>query len=458
MEHLTLAISILFAGYYVINVLLMLAGIVAIKGELGTRPETSASRLLPITVIIPAYNEEDTIVSTIRVLAAQKYPFLDIIVVNDGSGDGTLRELVRAFSLVQETVRFRQYITTAGIRGCYRSAAMPSLQVIDKDNGGKADAINAGLNLAGSELVCILDADVIPEKHAMLYMVQPFVQKPGENVLVTGGNVRIHHGSSVPMGTIEYLSTPKKWIYLLQILEYIRSFSLFRLGWSAINSVPLVSGAAGMFRRVELLRLGGFQKFSKGEDMEIIMRLHEYYLRANKPYRIIQLVRPVIFTGAPSSIKELAGQRKRWQVGLLSTLRVYKHLIFNRKFKAIGILVLPYFLIFEALSPFIEMGSYLALGLASMAKLMSFEYWLVFIFTIIGGGALNNLCAIVSESHYLRLYTRRIDLVKLMAIGVLEPFGYHQLNQLWKIQATFTYLSKTHLKSTWQPPKREGDE
>ncbi len=353
-------------------------------------------------------------------------------------------------------MRYKDYIKTKPVKALYYNKSYDKLRVIDKDNGGKSDAINTGLNIATeSEYICVIDADVCLEKNALYYVVQPIVNCRADNVVAAGGNIRIGIGSDITNGTVHNLATPGSLLILFQILEYIRSFSLFRIGWNAANAVPLLSGAFGVFKRADVIHSGGYQKFSKGEDMEMTLRLHERYLNRKEQYKVVQLVRPLCFTGAPSSLKELAGQRTRWQVGLLSGLMVYRHMVGRPRYGVLGMVTLPYLLLFEAASPFLEIIGYLLIILNFFVLHHSPAVFSWLIVSIIGGSLFVNLAALLTEALVVKLYTRPLDLLKLLVVGLLEPFGYHQLNQYWKIKATFQYYRNIHLKSTWQPPKRD---
>lgn len=455
METSAAILSTLFGLYYLINVALMVAALISIKNQLCGPARHCREPLPQVTVIVPAYNEAVDIVSTAKTILNQRYPNYNLVIVNDGSTDGTLDCLIQEFGLKNMPFAHKDCLVTKPVLGCYGSAALNNLKVIDKENGGKSDAINAGLNASkDSSYVCIVDADVVLEQNALLHAVQAIGQGSGDNVVAIGGNIRIVQGSRVPGGKVAALATPGAPLQLFQILEYLRSFSLFRLGWNGLNAIPILSGAFGVFKRDDLMLVGGYQKFSRGEDMEITLRLHERSLRKDAPYRIVQLVRPLCFTGAPSSLKELAGQRRRWQVGLLSCLKLYSHLMFRPRFGGLGVVALPYLLVFEALSPFLEFLGYALIG-ASFVSGHSPELFLGFLMAVLGGALLVNLATVLIEAFILQLYTGPADLAKLFVIGMLEPFGYHQLNQWWKIQATFSFFRNIHLKSNWQPPKRD---
>jgi cellulose synthase/poly-beta-1,6-N-acetylglucosamine synthase-like glycosyltransferase len=456
MEIISAILFALFCTYYSINIILMVSAIWSIKNQLCEDVPLSMGDLPHITIIVPAYNEKCTIVGTVKTILKQKYPKFSMVVVNDGSSDCTLDTLVLEFGLELTPAVHKDYLLTKAIRGSYSSKALSRLLVLDKENGGKSDAINAGLNVSTeSSYVCVIDADVILEQNALFHAVQAILNGSGGCVVAAGGNIRIGCGSEVSDGAVTRLSTPGSLIHLLQILEYLRSFSLFRLGWNSLNAVPILSGAFGVFKRDVVMHLGGYQKFSKGEDMEITLRLHEYNLKGGSPYRIVQLVKPLCFTGAPSTLQELAGQRRRWQVGLLSCLKVYSHLLFRPRFGALGMVALPYLLVFEAISPFLEIAGYVLIGVNFFVLHQSPEVFLWFVMVVIGGALFVNIATVLTEAFILQLYKGFFDLFKLLLVGMIEPFGYHQLNQLWKIQATFGFFKNIQLKSTWQPPKRD---
>jgi len=449
-------LTALFCCYYIINIFLIFSAVLSIENELKQPDSRNLDSFPHVTIVIPAYNEEHDIVNTVHTILQQKYANFALVVVNDGSKDDTLQKLIREFKLEKTPLKYKDYIKTKTIVAMYCNPSNSRLRVLDKENGGKSDAINAGLNVATeSEYVCVIDADVTLENNALYYVVQPIVQRRMENVVATGGNIRIGIGSEITNGNVCKLATPGSLLILMQILEYVRSFSLFRLGWNSSNAVPLLSGAFGVFKRSDIMNSGGYQKFSKGEDMEIILRLHERYLTKKENYRIVQLVRPLCFTGAPSNINELAGQRTRWHIGLLSGLKVYSHMIFRPRYGVLGMVSLPYLLVFEAISPILEILGYLFIAVNFFVFHQSSDMFVWFLLSIIGGSLFVNLAAIMTEALIMRLYTRPTDLLKLLLVGILEPLGYHQLNQYWKIKATFQYYMNIHLKSTWQPPKRD---
>jgi cellulose synthase/poly-beta-1,6-N-acetylglucosamine synthase-like glycosyltransferase len=448
-------IIIFFLGFYYLSTLgLIPLGLSSIRLEKKRVLKGGTKELPAITILIPAFNESRVIVRTIRSALTQKYPAVEILVLNDGSTDATFEILSKEFNLGPESLIYHEKISTRPVLSAYRSLLFPNLRVINKVQGGKADALNTGFNLAVHDLVCILDADVVLDPYALLYLVQPMLGREGTSTAVVGGNVRILQGNLISDGKVKELKTPERFFYLFQVLEYIRSFSLFRLGWSRLNALPVISGAFGLCRKKEVIRLGGYQRLSLGEDMEFILRVHEHATRHRKPYSIIQLALPQCYTGAPADLRDLRNQRIRWHLGLLSSLRVYNHLIGRPSYKALGLISLPYLLLFEVLAPFFEiMGYGLLLGVCS-AGFLSGDFLALFLLTIIGGGVLGNVGSLMAEVWFMGLFRKRIDLIRLLLAGILEPFGYHQINQWWKIQATWIFFRRIHASSTWISPGR----
>ena len=303
---------------------------------------TEISHYPKISLLIPAYNEEDTIVESVIHAVNQEYPNLDIIVINDGSKDRTLELLIDAFELDKvcgETVQ--DVIPTQEIRHLYRSHALPSLIVIDKKNGGKADALNSGINFAQTEYILCVDADTLLTQNTIRYLVTPFLLD--DRVVITSGSVRI-------LPSPEHSSIFSN----LQQIEFVNSISLFRSGWNFFNANLIVSGALGLFKKDIMVQVGGYHNLAIGEDMEIIIRIHRYLCESKRPYKIIQLAAPTCFTTALSTLSEMSRQRKRWQKGLLSSVRLNLRLILNPTYKWVGMAGLPFYILFEIVAPFAE--------------------------------------------------------------------------------------------------------
>ena len=404
-----------------------------------------------VSVLVPAYNEETGIVDTVRSLLMLNYPQFEVIVISDGSTDRTLEVLQSAFGLFRAPGRYDSAVPTADLRGVYRSVALREVVVIDKANGGKADAINAGLNAARFPLICVIDADSIVEEHALTRAVLPFIEDP--TTVAAGGIVRIGNGCRVDQGRVTDVRAPRSWLATFQVVEYLRAFLAARVTHSAFNALLIVSGAFGVFRRDIVLEAGGMRTDTVGEDMELVVRLHRVCREQRRPYRIVFQPDPVVWTEAPETTAVLSRQRNRWQRGTLQVLEQHRALFGNPRYGRIGLLALPYYAIFEMLGPVIEVVALvvtvvgLALGLVdwNMAKL-------VFMAAILYG-TLISIASVLLEEMSFRRYLRLLDVLKLLAAAVAENFGYRQLTTFWRLRGTIDYWRG---RNEWGTMTRKG--
>ena len=404
-----------------------------------------------ISVVAPAYNEESTVAESVRSLLLLNYPLFEVVLVNDGSKDRTLDVAVRTFDLVRAPVAYEQPIPTQPIRGVYRSLSGTDLVMIDKDNGGKADAINAGINAARYPLVCVLDADSLLEEHALSRAVLPFIEDPV--TVAAGGIIRIVNGSRVERGRVVDVRLPGNVLAAVQVVEYLRAFLAGRVAQSALKMLLIVSGAFGVFKRDAVIKAGGFRTDTIGEDMELIVRLHRLYRERGTPYRIVFLPDPVCWTEAPESTATLKRQRNRWQRGTMQVLGFHWRMLFNPRYGAVGLVALPYYLVFEALAPVAELMGY-ALTAAGVAfGLLDFVFAELLFLAAVVYGTLISLLSIVLEELAFRRYPRALDLVKLAALGIVENFGYRQLTIWWRFIGVVDYLRG---KQTWGVMTRKG--
>ena len=386
----------------------------------------------PIALLAPAYNEAQTIENSTRSLLALDYPEFEIIVINDGSKDDTLGVLTRAFALASVERDYDAPLAHAPIRAIYRSAVSERLIVIDKENGGKADALNAGLNLARAPLVCSMDADSILEPDALLRAAQPFVEDP-QNVIATGGTVRIANGCIVSEGRVTEVGVSTNIWALLQTVEYLRAFLLARLAWSKIGALTIVSGAFGLFRRSVLIEIGGYALKTVGEDMELIVRLHRHFREQKRPYRIAFVPEPVCWTEAPETLSVLARQRARWQRGALETFTKHRDMLFNPRYGRVGALGLGQVLLFDVMGPIIELGGYVLMPLLWLLGLLSVDYMLAYLALTFALGVAISVGSLALEEAELRRFPKARDLIVLALAAVLENFGYRQLNSYWRL-------------------------
>ncbi len=393
----------------------------------------------PISVLAPAFNEEANVVDNVRSLLMLDYPLFEVILINDGSSDRTLGRLVDAFDLRPSARSFERALPCQPIRGVYESTTYSNLVVVDKENGGKADALNGGLNLSLYPLFCAIDADSILEPDALLRLVRPFVDAPGITI-AAGGVVRVANGCEIHGGRVHSVRLPRRALPLIQIVEYLRAFLFGRMGWSSGNSLLVISGAFGMFEKQAAVLAGGYAVDSVGEDMELVVRMHRYRRERRQPYRIGFVPDPICWTEVPVSLRVLRRQRTRWQRGLIDTLVRHRAMIGRPRYGSVGLLSLPGFVVFEMLSPLVELSGYIlmpvmwALGLLSPAGA-----WIFFVLAIMYMVMVSAL-AVLLEDLAFRRYPSVLDLGRLLVGAVLENFGFRQLTVWWRVRAFWEYL------------------
>jgi len=393
-----------------------------------------------VSIVVPAFNEELTIVETIRALLALEYEAREVVIVNDGSTDGTLALLERTFQLVSAPVAFEQPLTAEPVRGLYRSVSEPDLVVVDKKNGGsKADAANAGINVASGELVLIIDADTVLEADALSRAVLPFLDDPA--TVAFGGNIGIANGCRIERGRVVEVALPGSWLARFQIVEYTRAFLLARQVSASQNALVLISGAFGLFRRDAVIAVGGYDRNAIGEDMDLTIRLQRDFRERREPARLAFDPTPLCWTQAPEDLRSLQSQRCRWRRGLLQVLWRNRRMIGNPRFGKVGLLTLPYTLVFEGLGPLLELGGYLVLVPAALLGLLSWTYLVLMITISVLFGVSVTLLAVLLSDLTTRRYMRGSDLAILVAAGVFESFGYRQVNSLWGCIGTVQALT-----------------
>ena len=394
----------------------------------------------PITLMAPAYNEALTIVESIRSLLALQYPNFEVVVVNDGSKDETLQVLIDAFELTPTHRHHHLAAPCAPIRGLYSGAKQPRLLVIDKENGGKADALNAALNLSRAPIVCSMDADSLLEPDALLRAVRPFVDDP-ERTIAVGGTIRIANGCKIAFGRVVEVRAPRNLLALLQTVEYLRAFLMARLAWSKIEALTIISGAFGLFRRQAVLDVGGYSHGTVGEDMELVVKLHKHYRRLGKPYRIAFTPEPVCWTEAPESRSVLARQRARWHRGALETFFRHRDMILNPRYGRIGVIGFGHILLVDVLGPFIEVFGYLLVPAFWLLGLLSADYLWAMLAVTFGFGIVISVGALALEEVELRRFPDAKSLMILMGAAVLENFGYRQINNFWRLRGAWQFLT-----------------
>jgi len=419
---------VLLNGYYFVSSILSFRALRRYSRSLRAADTADLIRhgdVPPVTVLVPAYNESANCLATIRSLLDLEYPHFEVLFVNDGSTDNTLSAIAEAYQLVPADRMTTSSLGRRQVRGIYQSARSSRLWVIDKENGGKPDALNVGLDYCHTPLFCALDADTALERDALLRLCRSFLEN-GDTV-AAGGIVRVANGSLFRDGHVRDVRLPRSWLARLQVMEYLRAFLAGRMGWSSMDVLLIVSGAFGMFRREVVVAAGGYSSRTVGEDMELIVRLHRHLREREQRYAISFVPDPVAWTEVPDSLRVLTRQRDRWQRGLIQSLSLHKRMLFNPRYGRIGMVAFPYFWFMEGLGPVVEFLGYVAFALTILLGWAAPWFVLAFLLLAVFSGIALSLAAVALEELSFRRYHRRSDFGLLMVCAVLENFGYRQL-------------------------------
>jgi cellulose synthase/poly-beta-1,6-N-acetylglucosamine synthase-like glycosyltransferase len=460
-EHAGLVIMALTTAYFFLWALTQIGmgGVAALQIWRYQRRQSRRARALAdrvstplVSIVVPAHNEELTVVQSIRALLAMDYEAREIVVVNDGSADGTLALLHKTFALLPAPLAYVQPLPTARVRGIYRSASDPALVVVDKESGGcKSDASNAGINAASGDLVLVIDADTVLEPDALTRTILPFLEDP--STVAVGANVAIANGCCIENGRLTRVALPRSWFARLQIVEYMRVFLLFRVACAASNSLLILSGAFGLFRRDAVIAVGGYDHDAIGEDMDLTIRLQRYHRARRLPFRIVFDPAPLCATQAPEDWVSLRSQRWRWRRGLMQVLWRYRGLMGNPRYGLVGFGSLPYTAVFEGLAPLLEFASYVLMTVALVIGAFDWQHYVVvvIIWTLLGTAV--SMTAVLLNDVATRRYMTGGDLTRLVVIALIENYGYRQLNTWWGFVGTVQSLTG---KRGWGSMKRRA--
>jgi cellulose synthase/poly-beta-1,6-N-acetylglucosamine synthase-like glycosyltransferase len=452
----------LFLYYTATNVVYLILLAASIRAAIAQQRRISTLKLHrlrtsslapPISILVPARNEEKGIVESVRSLLALDYPELEVIVVNDGSTDGTLEVLRRSFGLMRTSILHVSEIQTMPVRAVYMSARDRRLLVLDKQScGRKADALNAALNAASSPFVCAVDADAVLEQDALLRVMAPALTDPA-HVIASGGIVRIVNGSTIEHGEVRQVRLPRTLIETLQVVEYLRAFLIGRQGWAQFNLLIIISGAFGVFRRDLCRQIGGFRTSAIGEDMDLVVRMHRYARDHGNQYRVAFVPDPVCWTEAPSTYRSLAKQRARWQNGLADVLWRNRDMAFSPRYGRIGLVAIPYQWLFELLAPFVEVFGWVSMIAAALLGALSAAFFAEFMLFGYLFGTLISIGSVVIEEMTYHRYNNPRDLLRLIGACFLEHVPYRPLNSLWRIKGMWEFATG---RNAWQMIERVG--
>lgn len=393
----------------------------------------------PATIIVPAWNEQDVIVESVRSIMRTDYPNLEVIVVDDGSTDESLARLISSFRLIKMDLIYRPRLATKPIRGIYVNPRLPNLLVVSKENGGKPDALNVGINMCRTPYFCTLDADCILERDALLRLMRPIVKSP-QNTVASGGIVRILNGCDVQDGKVIKVGMPKGQVERFQVVEYLRSFLFGRTGWDLLGGTLIVSGAFAVFHRETVIETGGFLHDTVTEDMDLIVQIHRWAMHHKRKIKMSFTSDPVCWTECPKHIKMLGRQRRRWQMGLCQTLWKSSEMLFNSKYGAVGMVSFPFHLYVEALGSVVEFVGYFMVPLALLFGMVPVPLFVLFVVLSLVYGSFLSVGSVLLEELTYRRYPSFRDLGLLLVYAVLENIGYRQVVLYYRVQGVFKFI------------------
>lgn len=410
-----------------------------------------------ITIIAPAYNESLNVVDNVRSLLSNHYVNYNVIIVNDGSKDDSLEKLIAAYDLEKIDYIINEKIKTKPLRsGVFKSKnpAFEKLMVVDKENGGKADALNMGLNISKCKYVACIDVDCLLLEDALQKMIKPFLEVTDAKVIATGGVIRIANSCVIRGGKLIDVNLPKNLLVQSQILEYLRAFLLGRMAWSRLNGLLVISGAFGVFDKEIAITVGGYDTETVGEDMEIIVRMRRYMEEQGRKYKVSYIPDPLCWTEAPDNYKIFISQRNRWTRGTIETLKKHRKIGFNPKYGSFGLLSYPYWLIFERMAPIVETVGILYFIILVVLQEVRWEYALSFLVLAYLFSVLFSIVAIYSEELTFHQYKKKGTGYRLVLLSALEPFVLHPFILYAAIRGNIDYYFNK--KKKWGEMQRKG--
>lgn len=390
----------------------------------------------PLSIIVPAFNESTGILNSVHSLLNLRYPQTEIIVVNDGSTDDTQERLIEEFDMIPIYHVTRLQIKSKRVIQLFQSSTQPNLFLIEKENGGKADALNAGINLAHFPYICSIDGDSMLHKHALLRVMEPIVASDG-NVIAAGGTIRVANEMNVELGDFVESDLYSNPLVLIQAIEYVRSFLIGRIALGKFNLLLIISGAFSVFDRQWVIDVGGYSTDMIGEDMELVVKLHRLIKERKSDKRIISIADPICYTEAPQSFSILRRQRRRWHQGLLASLIRHRDMLFNPKYGAIGWVSLPYYWVVEAAGPVIECLGIIFILLSFAFGNIYFEFSVMLSLLFVVYGIVYTLGALLIDSLTSQTYPSTRSLFRMVVISLTEIFWFRPLTVFWRLEGIY---------------------
>lgn len=408
-----------------------------------------------VSILAPAYNEGENIVQNVKSLLSLHYGKFEVIIINDGSKDDTLQKLIGAFELEITDFAYDEEIDAAPVRGIYKSKnrSYNRLLVIDKVNGGKADALNAGINVSSKEILACIDVDCILSPESITRMVRPFMEETNRKVIAVGGAIGIANNCDVQDGTVTTYRVPSSLLGRFQVIEYCRAFLMGRMAWARVNGLMLISGAFGFFNRELVVEVGGYFPKTVGEDMELVVRMRRYMEERKIPYKVGFVPDPLCWTEVPEQEEILSRQRNRWIRGTIETLQLHRVVRLNPNYGVMGMLSYPYWNIYEKMAPVLELlGLLYTFVLIIIGDFSAFYFIALFIVLYLLSILVSSFSILFEQVSYNN-YKDKKDLNKLILTVFLEPMFIHPKIVYWGLGGHWDFIKG---KGGWGQMIRTG--
>ncbi|GAA0091856.1 glycosyltransferase family 2 protein [Paraclostridium bifermentans] len=404
----------------------------------------STDNYVPVSILVPAYNEEETICDCVESLSYVDYPEYEIVVIDDGSNDDTSNKLINKFELKKVPRPIRRLVKCKNEQFIYEGYIKDGIKLtlVKKENGGKADALNMGINVSKYPLFISLDADSILQRDSISNIVMPFMED--DTTIAVGGSIKVANQVVLDKGQVIKVMPPKKILTIFQTIEYYRVFLTTRVWFNSFNGNLIISGAFGLFKKNAVLNVGGYDTDTVGEDMDLVVKLHSFYRKNKIKYKIKYEYKAICWSQVPEKLKDLKGQRRRWHIGLITSLNSHRYIFLNPKYGLVGIFSFLYFVVYEMFSCIIDVFGLIIILISYFSGLLNLKFLITFLFIYIFYSVIISLTAIILENYMFKYILKLSTLLKLMLFAFLESFGYRQLCSWYRITGFIGYRKRKY--------------
>lgn len=405
---------------------------------------TSNDNYVPVSILVPAYNEESTVADCIESLAYQDYPDYEIIVIDDGSSDNTSSVVVDRFNLKKVAKPIRRVVECKNEESIYEGVINDKIKItlVRKENGGKADALNMGINVSNYPLFISLDADSILQKDSLTNIVMPYMED--DTTIAVGGNIKVSNSVVLDNGEVVRILTPKNLLVIFQTIEYFRVFLTTRVWFNKFNGNLIISGAFGLFKKSSVINVGGYDTNTIGEDMDLVVKLHSFYRKNKLQYSIKYSHKAICWSQVPEKYKDLKNQRRRWHIGLITSLYTHKYILLNIKYGLVGVFSFLYFTVFEMLSCIVDVFGLGVIILSYFLGFLNIDFLFTFLLIYIGYSIVISIAAIILENYSFKNTLNFKSIFIYIIFSVLESFGYRQVCGWFRLSGFFGYRKRKY--------------